>query len=261
MILECKLNGALSPENLKLNKASRIFMLLDAMRRQPEKTPLKDAWASVFGYSKDTIPNIPAVEISLRLAWVYEELRLLEDELRQTNVPESHWRGEFNRLSTALNQGTQGQIANIRSALSAEVLKVFQMLSADCVNDSVAYSESDLQALKVSLDNLESLLEDLQSLPAVTKAFLLLKIKEMRDAIDKMVISGTRAVRGGLDSFFGGIQLAPDTDKLKDEDLRQISDSVMVTVKKAAVVAGIERAMDALIDSPIKYGTKLLGGM
>jgi hypothetical protein len=260
MILECQLNDALSPENLKLNKASRIFTLLDAMRRQPEKTPLKDAWASVFGYSKDTIPNVPAVEISLRLAWVYEELRLLEDELRQTNVPESHWGGEFSRLSTALNQGTQGQIANIRSALSAEVLKVFQMLSADCVNDSIAYSESDLQELRTSLDNLEGLLDDLQTLPMVTKVFLLRKIKEMRDAIDMMIVSGTRAVEVGLHSFLGGIQLTPDPEGLNDEESRQISECVMATVKKAALVAGVEKAVNMMIDFAVKCGTKLLGG-
>lgn len=192
------------------NSAGRIESIVirgDAVANRPAL----DGWAETFEVSAEIAGLERHNEVAKLLAALTHEIRLMDRQLKEVNVPEDLRKPFVEQLGQAASVGNLGNHwHNIRTNhLGPEVrlsLRWFKHLLPEEVLSATA---EDLAALEALLEELEEKIA-LDGIPAALSAFVHKQVAAIRDALRQYPIGGPIALKRATRAMVADIHLDED---------------------------------------------------
>ncbi len=171
------------------NAASRLFEIFAAVKEAPANTAAGRIWGEYFDIDEpDTRRHWMLVTEKLRL--IYEELDLVERQMRATSLPPHTYGREIGALRFALEPGALHQpVRNYAQYITDHSLDILSICASQIPDEGDPINLGDLEEISGSLAVLRDQVES-SDLPSEVKGFFLNHIRILQTAIADYRIRG-----------------------------------------------------------------------
>lgn len=173
--------------------------------------PALDGWAEVFDVPSEMTGLDRHHEVAKLLSALAQEIRLLERQLKEANVPDDLWTPFSNQLAQAASVGNLGNNwHNLRANhFGPEVRLSLRWFKYILPEDALTATSEDLAELENLLVELEARIA-VDGIPSSLSTFVHKQIAAIRDALRQYPIGGPVALKRATRAMVADIHLDED---------------------------------------------------
>jgi hypothetical protein len=179
------------------NPASRVLALIDAVFSHPDGSSVLMVWRQILSVAADDVTV--SYKVAAKLALVFEEIELLEAQLRRENIlgPDMYLPAlnQAREAFTPLRLGSS--IGGVKAILQGEHHRTFQMLVAIIRTNEVEASFDEIQELHGLISDMQEMIAASNLSPQLI-ALLQNHVDALRRAISSYQINGPRCISEAL---------------------------------------------------------------
>lgn len=184
------------------NPAGRLHKILSAIKRQPDKRKVREAWSSATECGVEDIEVYKSVielfTLSQEIQWLIKMKEGLNHDL---------YLSSFERLEKAffpLNLDTTASV--VKQHLTDEAMTRLQFCAEELQGfySEDSLSEKEFQDIKQKVEDLFNVLA-MSSLPDILRFSLLEEVEKIRNSIALYKIKGAKGLREALQSTIGAV--------------------------------------------------------
>lgn len=218
------------------NSASRVYSIISKAALNTEKGTAVEVWSKVFNI-EETNSTKRAYKVSERLTWLYQELELIQTQMRELGFTDELCRPPLVKIHQAISTIYLNSNWDVPKRYLSEGPSMALVFCSEILPDEESQiNQSDLKEIQTLVNELVELLKA-STLPESLKSIIQNHIELIDQALQRYSIAGAKAFHEAVQSAVGELVL------INKEPFQENKETKEIRKKAYALWAKIDTAV------------------
>jgi hypothetical protein len=233
---------------IRINSAYRVMKIMESASKLVSE-PTIEVWQKILNISNDDELS-SAYKVLEKLNLLRAEIIAISEGMKRVNIDTNTYERAIKSVEGVLRpQILYQNWANIRGALSHDVLNLLNICSQLLPDEEEMISEDDLNTIKSGIENFRNSLSKSEYSSDV-KVFVVNQLKLIEEALSNYHIIGVKAFSTAYYKAY--VDLIKDASKLQNDDGKRAIDKIKGVWKKIVETSDKANKYQHLLSNGIK---------